>query len=76
MKDKSLGIVDLIGGPLDGKTHNLLSVFGIGMFPSVIKLPTNGPGSELACYRLDDVSEQYHFIGTEEPRLNAAREAK
>lgn len=62
---KSLGLVDLVGGPLDGQKHDLRSVFGIGMFPSVIKLPTAGLGSELACYKLDDVTEQYHYVEEE-----------
>lgn len=63
-----LQTVPLVGGPFGGTRHTLHSAFGIGMFPSVIALPINGPGSDLAHYRLDEVTEVYHFTKTEPPR--------
>jgi len=47
---KTLPIVQLIGGPLDGQSHQLEDPFDMGVWPEKMGLPVNGNKDDLAWY--------------------------
>jgi hypothetical protein len=54
--------IELYGGPFDGKTHEILDPFDIGLEPAEIGLPISPPAEDPKAWYARGADGQYRFV--------------